>query len=266
MKIAFAKLASTFCSQPFRVAAVLVAASLGLQCVAAQAEIIHRYSFDDGKADDSVGKVHGRLMGNAKIVDGALKLDNLMKTSDDDGLQYLSFAERVLPKTGSATIEVWFTSKSDGGYSRLFDFGQRGQGYIFMTVDEGEGGVARAAITENDNGEEATLRSQGRVNDGKPHMAAVVIDNDYKLIRLYIDGKQQGNGEPLGENTIEKVRGMVHWVGRSIFESDAGLTGTIDELRIFDSALKPDEIAAHYTAGAKTIPGADAKKGEGEKK
>jgi large repetitive protein len=231
----------------------------------ARAELTHRYSFDDGTANDSVGKVNGKLMGDAKAADGALKLQNDMKTSGDAKLSYVSFAERILPKTGSATIEVWFTSNSKGPYARLFDFGQRGQGYLFLTVDEG-GDVARAAITDNDWGEEATLRSAGPVNDNKPHMLAVVIDGTKKTIHLFVDGKEQGQGEPLGETSLEKVKGVTHSLGRSIFETDVGYSGTIDEFRVFDTALKPEEIAAHNTAGAKAIPGADAKKPDAEKK
>ena len=49
------------------------------------AELTHRYSFKDGKADDSVGKVNGKLEGGAKITDGKLVLDNTDKTSGDTG-------------------------------------------------------------------------------------------------------------------------------------------------------------------------------------
>src|SRR5262249_45380060 len=130
----------------------------------ARAELTHRYSFDDGTANDSAGKINGKLMGGAKIADGALKLENEMRNRGDAALAYLSFPERIMPKSGSATLEIWFNSSSQGAYARLFDFGQRGQGYLFLTVDESNN-VARAAITDNDAGEEATLRSDNAVND-----------------------------------------------------------------------------------------------------
>ena len=146
-KFAASKLVVFILALCFAVVAVAGATS------SARAELIHRYSFKDGKADDSVGKVNGKLEGSAKVVDGKLELKNLAKTSGDSDLAYLSFSERPLPKTGSATIEVWFTSKCDGQFARVFDFGRRGQGYLFLTVDEGND-VPRAAITTADWGEE----------------------------------------------------------------------------------------------------------------
>ena len=235
-------------------AAVVLLTSGGVLAVrsgTARAELIHRYSFQDA-AKDSVGTVNGKLEGDAKLADGKLVLTNTGKNSDNAKLSYLSFGERILPKTGSATIEVWFTSKSDGQFARVFDFGQRGQGYLFLTVDEGSD-TARTAISNNDWGDEATTRSDSPVNDNKPHMAAVVIDGAAKRLRFYIDGKQHGESEPLGDNSLEKIKGANNWLGRSLFTTDAGFTGSIDELRIYDTPLSADDIAKHFKAGADTI-------------
>jgi len=217
----------------------------------AQADLIHRYSFKDN-ADDSVGKVNGKLMGGAKIADGKLVLENTGKPSNDPALSYVSFGERILPKSGSATIEVWFISNSDGPFSRIFDFGRRGQGYIFLTDNEGND-TARVAITNADWGEETQARPDKPVNDNKPHMAAVVIDAAGGKLRLFVDGKEAGSGEPLGDNTLEKVTGDNHWLGRSLYDNDVGFTGSIDELRVFDSALNADQINSHYKAGPAEI-------------
>ncbi len=219
-----------------------------LTAAVARAEITHRYSFKDGKADDSVGKVNGKLQGKAKVAGDKLVLDNTGKTSEDTTLSYLSFSERILPKSGSSTIEVWFTATSDGAYSRVFDFGQRGQGYVFLTPDEGSE-LARTAISSNDFGDETTLRSDEHLNNGKPHMVALVIDAKSKSLKLFVDGKPNGGAEPLEDHTLENVKGNNHWLGRSIFDTDAGFTGSIDELRIFDTALTAAEVAAHYKAG-----------------
>jgi hypothetical protein len=226
-------------------------ATWGLAAVAAEPELVHRYSFKDGKADDSVGKVNGKLMGDAKIADGKLVLDNTGKASNDEKLSYLSFRESILPKSGSATLEVWFQSKSDGQFARVFDFGRRGQGYLFLTVNDGDSG--RVAITNNDWGEETKISTDDKVNDNKLHMAAAVIDAKEGKFHLYIDGHEIGTGESLGENTLDKIKGTDFWLGRSLFETDAGFTGSINELRVFNSALTGEQIAAHGKAGAATL-------------
>ena len=221
----------------------------------ARAELIHRYSFKEN-ADDSVGKANGKLEGKAKIANGKLALQNSGKASNDEGLSYVSFSERILPKSGSATIEAWFTSDSDGQFARLFDFGQRGQGYLFLTVKDGDNDIARTALTNNDWGEETKISSDGNVNDGRLHMVAVVIDGTAKNLHFYVDGKEQGGAEPLGDNSLEKIQGGNHWLGRSLYDTDAGFTGSISELRVFDAALKPAEIAAHFKAGKDEVEAA----------
>jgi Concanavalin A-like lectin/glucanases superfamily len=236
-------------------------ATLGLAMLpaAARAELTHRYSFKDGKADDSVGKVNGKLEGGAKITDGKLVLDNTDKTSGDTGLSYVSFSDRILPQSGSATIEVWFKSKSDGGYARVFDFGERGQGYLFLTVNDGGENVTRTAITATDFGEEASLRTEDNVNDDMPRMAAVVVDDTAKKLHLYVDGKEVDAPEPLGDNGLDKIKGAVHSLGRSAFEADAGFTGSITEFRVYNSALPSSQISADFKAGSAVVEPAAAK-------
>jgi hypothetical protein len=206
-----------------------------------------------------VGKVNGKLMGAAKVADNKLVLDNTSKTSDDSTLSYLEFGQRILPASGSATIEVWFTSTSDGGYARVFDFGQRGQGYVFLTVNDGGGDAARAAITASDFGEEATISTESSssasgVNDGKPHMAAVVIDSKAEKFYFYIDGHQIGSPASIDAG-LDGVKGANQWLGRSSFDADAGLTGSISEFRVYDTALTADQIAADFKAGAEVVNG-----------
>jgi Concanavalin A-like lectin/glucanases superfamily len=221
------------------------------------AELTHRYSFKEDNPKDTVGKINGKLEGRAKIADGSLVLDNTSKNSDDKSLSYLSFDKRILPEKGSATIEVWSTSKTEGPYARIFDFGERGQGYLFLTISNAGQNVARVAITNNDFGEESTVSTENSsargVNDGKPHMAAVVVDSEGKKLHLFIDGKEIESAQPLNDNSLEKVAGANHWLGRSLYDTDSGFTGSIDELRIFSSALTGDQISAHHKVGAEQV-------------
>ena len=43
------------------------------------------------------------------------------------------------------------------------------------------------------------------------------------------------------------------FIGRSLFSTDAWLNGTIDELRLYDGRLTPEDIAGDYTAGPDTL-------------
>jgi len=59
----------------------IVVLSLPLQ--RAYAELIHRFSFQDGGVNDSVGKTNGKPNGDAKVADGKLVLNNTGKASED---------------------------------------------------------------------------------------------------------------------------------------------------------------------------------------
>src|SRR3954452_12914769 len=91
-----------------------------------RAELIHRYSFDDG-AKDSVGKIDGTLKGNAKVADGKLVLENAAKTSDDPKLSYVDFAAPIIPPnippSGSVSLVVWITAKEHPLFARVLDIG-----------------------------------------------------------------------------------------------------------------------------------------------
>jgi hypothetical protein len=231
---------------------VLVAA---LAASAVRAELIHRYTFDDG-AKDSVGKVDGTLKGNAKVTDGKLVLDNGAKTSDDPKLSYVEFPAPIIPKSGSVSLVVWITGKDHPLFARVLDIGDsdggEGRAFIYL-VPQHEEQQSRAAITATDTGGRTHVVG-ARLDDGKPHMAAVVVDGAAKQLHLYVDGKETAKPEDLGDNTLDKVKPIHNWIGRSGFDADPGLTATIEELRVYDHALMADDVAAMEKAGAKTVP------------
>ncbi len=230
---------------------VLSACATALITTAANGVIIHRYSFNDGTAKDSVGNVDGKLKGAASIADGKLVLKNEDKTSDDAQLSYLEFAGPILPKSGSVTIMAWFTASEAGNYSRIVNIGDKedtgGRAFIYFTPRNGDD-LSRAGISATDAAAK-TSQDNDRLDDGKPHMVALVIDGDAKKLHVFIDGKEPKPAEDLGDNTLDKVRQVNNWLGRSSFDADAGLSGSIDEFRVYDNALTADEAQAAFKAG-----------------
>ena len=223
------------------------------------AAITHRYSFNDPAAPgkDSVGNVDAKLKGpDAKVADGKLMLKNEDKNSDDPQLSYAKFDEPIIPKTGSASIAVWFTAKDAGQYARIFNFsdkdGSEGRAFIYFTprtsTDE-----SRGAITATDAASKTAIDNPS-LDDGKPHMVAIVIDGVSKKLHVYIDGTEPKPAQDLGDNTLDKVKPTNNWLGRSSFDQDAGLTGSIDELRTYDHALTADEVSESFKSGADTLP------------
>jgi hypothetical protein len=225
--------------------------------VYANADLTHRYSFTDATTvKDSVGKIDGKLVGGATVADGKLTLQNDGKNSGDDGVQYVEFAQPLLPAKGSASIVVWSTTNNIGSFSRILDIGDQqegeGQAFIYITPRDGDD-QSRGAITASDAGSKTNIDND-RIDDGKEHMIALVIDGDAGKLHAYIDGKESKGAEDLGQNVLDSVKQKHAWLGRSAFDSDPGLTGSIEELRIYDNALSADDVAAAFKTGPKNLP------------
>jgi hypothetical protein len=96
-------------------------------CVSsARAELTHRYSFNDGTVNDSIGSVNGTLYGTvgggATISGGQLQLNNPNFSGPSSGQNYLWLPASVLSSSGSATIETWFTFTGSGFFTEAYSF------------------------------------------------------------------------------------------------------------------------------------------------
>lgn len=223
----------------------------------ARADLTHRYSFTDaGAVKDSVGKIDGKLQGGATVADGKLTLQNDGKNSGDDGVQFVEFAQPLLPAKGSASIVIWFNANNTGAFSRLLDIGDQqegeGQAFIYLTPRDADD-QSRGAISASDAGSKTNIDND-RLDDGKDHMVALVVDGKGSKLHVFIDGKEPKPAEDIGQNTLDSVHQKHAWIGRSAFDSDPGLSATINEVRIYDNALTADDAAAAFKAGPKNLP------------
>lgn len=229
---------------------------LGLATTTGRAALIHRYSFN-GAAKDSVGQVHGALKGaDAAIAEGKLVLKN-DPAAPAERISHLAFDSSILPPGGTTvSVVVWFAAKDVEGFSRVLNFGAsegtEGVHFIYFSPRTADG-VSRVAITGGDVGSK-TYIDDSALDDGEPHMVAIVIDGAAKRLRVFVDGREPQPAESLGENTLDKVKPVENWLGKSSFAADPGLTGSIDELRVYDHALSAEEITALAKAGPDALP------------
>ncbi|HOB31815.1 MAG TPA: lamin tail domain-containing protein, partial [Verrucomicrobiota bacterium] len=211
--------------------------------------LLHRYSFDTD-ARDSAGTAHGTLMGGAVVSGGAVVLDGFSG--------FVDLPNEIVSSLSSVTFEVWLTDFGSGTWSRIFDFGfsTAGEGnagtgfsYLFVCPQNG-GGVLRAAITPGSNAEEQVIDWPGtRLPVGELTHVVWTIDSATQTGVLYV------NGAPVGVNPFMTYTpqdlGFTdnNWIGRSQFSSDAYLSASITEFRIYDGALTAEEVAQSYLYG-----------------
>ncbi|MGA9450928.1 MAG: alpha-L-arabinofuranosidase C-terminal domain-containing protein [Verrucomicrobiia bacterium] len=246
-------------------------ASLGLsatqsvQVVNVPTALVHRYSFNDGTANDSVGSANGTLHGNATISGGQLVLPNT--TSVAPATDYLQLSAGILtnnPAYGigtnnndpAVTVEAWATIQA-GQYTwaNLFDFGNQdasGQSeYDIHVCVHASDNSTIAGISDSDN---ANVDYQfidldpGSSLDGSTNVhITAVFSPPTGYMAIYLNGVLAGADYNVtipmsGVQAVRNIIGADNW-------PDPGMQGTIDEFRIYNGALTANEIAATQVLG-----------------
>jgi len=256
-----------------------------LSCATAgHAAVTHRYSFSTD-ASDSVGAANGTLVdgalaGSPTIAGGQLVLNNPGFTGPSSDANCLSMPAGILPASGSVTIEQWFTFAGSGFYTEAWCFSDRNGGanppsasngqYLMHTVSNPQGGpnpsgggssIAQTLAGYSGGAETRCYSTTvglgagggGYLDDGGTYMCATVIDGSAGTLTYYIYRVSDGVGGP--QQTMSNAIPLSSYnfteayVGRSPFDGDNATAGSVDEFRIFDTALSPREVAIDSRLG-----------------
>jgi Concanavalin A-like lectin/glucanases superfamily len=213
-----------------------------------QTMLVHRYSFAND-ASDSVGAQNGMLFGNALISGGQAVFDG-------DGNSYVELPQHMISTYDSVTLEAWATFDVNAVWCRLYDFGHygadgtgAGRPYVFLCPHTG-GGAASIVLSD---GTEAGLTFSPTALDGLNNLQVVVVyDPPSNTESVYTNGVLAGSATLSGK-ILAGVDDLKCWLGRSMYAGDNGLTGSIDEFRIYAGAFTAAQISADYAAGPNTV-------------
>ncbi len=232
-----------------------------LRVVYAPTTLVHRYSFNDGTANDSVGSANGTLVGNATISGGQVVLPNT--TSVAPATDYLQLPAGILTNSvngtnnaPAVTVEAWATVK--GGqytWANLFDFGNRDAGglseYDIHVCVHANDNSTIAGISDSDNANvdyQFVDLDPGSSLDGSTNVHITAVFNPPAgYVAVYLNGVLAGadNNVTIPMSGVQAVRNIIgadNW-------PDPGMQGSIDEFRIYNGALTADEIAATQVLG-----------------
>jgi hypothetical protein len=203
-----------------------------------------RYDFEGSGTvvEDRVGEADAVIRGGAALdTAGGLSLDGY-----DD---YVDMPNGVLSSRRSVTIMAWL--RWDGGpcWQRVFDFGSTdaGEGQVgrattslFLTPAACPNGVA-LSMTEREADQQAVAASQS-MPTGRTIQVVLVLDGDNGQSALFIDGVREATAP--NAHLMADLNDVNNWLGRSQWVQDNYLSARYDELRIYDGALRDQEIAA----------------------
>jgi len=251
-----------------------IAFGLVLFCAAAaEAALTHRYSFNDGTANDSVGTAHGVLVNGATVSNGQLVFDPNVNTgfnSNPATGQYVDLPNNIAA-TRAVTLEAWTTYRGGSNWQRIADFGNNSSGKEIVPSDKatvGYYGVGFIMLTPSntffDPVAQISVNSSGgpdtdfvgAVNtpfaQNVRHHIVFTHDPDAGVNALWVDGNKLGQSVAQFDSSGMDYKN--YWIGRSNFQQDAFYNGTIDEFRIYDQGLTAAQVVANYVSGPNAVP------------
>jgi len=240
-----------------------------LAAAPAGAALTHRYSFNDGTANDSVGNANGVAVNNPQITGGRVNLANNGFISDWSFGQYIDLPNQIA-RTPSLTLETWATYRGGSVFQEIASLGTGSLGEILPGATEpvtgGQYGTEYVAIIPHfphnqQNGLGGTIRGGNVIEQAAiapaplptsgEHHVAYVVDYPNRTSALYLDGAEVARlAISLDPSQFDQVN---DWLGRSQWP-DPFFNGSINEFRIYDRALTPAEVAASFAAGPDGLP------------
>jgi hypothetical protein len=234
----------------------------------AGAALTHRYSFNDGTANDSVGGANGVPVNNPRMVDGGIDLANPQVIAHPSTWQYVDLPNQ-LARTPALTLETWATSRRAIAWQYIVSLGTGSAGevspdstasfmgtdYVALVATNGRGtmGSIRQGPTLNDEEQTPELLQTTRgMSLNREYHLVYTVDVPAATSVFYMDGQEVARRAITNDPSLHDQ--VNDWLGRSQFSIDPFFDGTINEFRIYDTALSPAQVAGNFARGPDVVP------------
>ncbi len=234
-----------------RTLASLTVLALGLtgvvaatQPAAAAATLVAHYPLDETAgtvaADASGSGRNGTYVGGPSLTGGeGVRLDG--------GDDYVDLPDNLLAGLTSITVSADVLVRSAQGTPYfIYGFGNTdgggvGNGYLYST-----GNAYKTSIATGNWSTEQTAASGANLERDVWKTITYTLDDASNTARIYLDGVQVGANTNV-TTTPGSIGGGVttaNYLGRSVYNADKRLAGSLRDVRIYDTALTASEVAA----------------------
>jgi len=208
-----------------------------------RAKLTHRWSFETDTTDSAGGNT-GILVGGATVDPGRLSLTGLGTNTAANHMAFTTPVEvGVNYGATGITIETWYTDTGTGTWGKLFQFGTNVAGEeLAFTHTRGNGqmsGVDR---------EGAQLLGE-QVTQNEEHHLVITISSNGNL-NTWVDGDQKITDT--GTNGLTNVTSNFESIGATSW-NDPGMTGSVNEFRIWEGTLSSTDVADNFAAGPDSL-------------
>jgi hypothetical protein len=215
------------------------------------AALEHRYSFNDATTSqtvaDSVGGTawNGTLNGGASLTGTEVALDGASG--------YVQLPAGIISGYSALSFEAWASFGANDKWARLWDFGNQnadgsGNSSIYFTVHNANND-AQMTMFKPALGSDVIVSTN---LDNQTNMQIVgVYTGDF--MDLYFNGVLVGQNLAVTLPVTANID-VNSFIGRSMFNLDPFLSGSVDEFRIYRGALTAAQVASDYAAGPNALP------------
>lgn len=192
---------------------------------------ILQLQFDSDLADLTVNRFDAAFCGTPVYSAGKKSGEKSLMLNGTD--QYIRLPYQVA-NMREMTICTWVRWGTSTAWQRLFDFGNGTEQYMFLTPSNG----SEMRFVMKNVGDEQILSAKKLGASAWKHVAVTISD---EAVILYVNGEEQARST---EMTIRPsdIQPVMNYIGRSQYTADPLLKGFIDDFRIYNYALSPEEI------------------------
>ena len=237
----------------------------------AAAELTHRYSFNDGTANDSVATAHGVIVNNAPVSGGRINFaaNTGLTFQPITTAQYVDLPNQIA-RTPALTLETWATYRGGIGFQEIATFGTGEAGEVQPGANPPNGfigieyvalipasfngtvwGTIRRNVPPSNAPLEQQVASPAPLTTNREYHLVYTVDFPAGAAALFIDGAEVGRRSITIDPSLHDQ--VNNWLGRSQWSADPFFNGSISEFRIYDQALSAAEVAANFVAGPDVI-------------
>ncbi len=217
--------------------------------------LVAYYSFCGCNVNDHSGNEnHGNLVGNPLCIDGINGEGFQFNTSSGNngcgqaGGEYIEIPTLGAIWQDGMSICAWVQYENIANYERIIDMGNGSGDQGGLPVWFGREGNSDNLALESWVSSDGSNRTKGRltavnaITNGEIEFYVATISGN--IMRIYVNGVMVA--EKAG-NSVANVERRNNFIGRSNWcQNDPDFKGFMDEVRLYNRALTPDEVALMF--------------------
>jgi fibronectin type 3 domain-containing protein len=194
-------------------------------------DLVAQFQFDGNTLDSSVNLNDSATYGSVSYTQGKIGPEAITLNGANNFVQLPA----DIASHQEITVATWVFWNGGASWQRIFDFGNNQSENMFLSPSSGS---SQLRFTINNGGVEQSLNASALPIGEWSHVAVTLSASGAKM---YVNGKLVAESNTLNISPLD-FKPVLNYIGRSQF-SDPLLNGRIDDFRIYNYALEPEEIA-----------------------